>query len=243
MTAVEMNIEFIRLLKAINKELVLSELPDTETIAQMLNISQIRYLKEIYFGNGEYERILSKADEVRDLIRRVTVNSTATSTAPYTYNSESIASIVDLSQVTDFMFYIRSDSKITRSAMPLVETASWMPNEFIKYSEKDKFLTTPVNIPIITKPGCYIENSGTNNILVIIHDIYTTITTTGGVNLEYIKLPRNIVISNDSNSVDSELPNFMHEDIVRFAVDTYINNYKLRLAPNNNNNNDRSRST
>lgn len=238
MTGIEMQIEFLRLLKLINKELVLSELPNSETIFQMLNISQIRYLKEIYFGNGEYERILSKADEVRDLIRRVTVNSTATSTAPYTYNSKSIASIVDLSQVTDFMFYIRSDSKITRSAMPLVETPSWMPNEFIKYSEKDKFLTTPVNIPIITKPGCYIENSGLSNSLVIIHDIYTIITDSKGVSIEYIKTPKDI-----TNDNTSDLPNYLHEDVVKFAVEIYINNYKLRLNTNKSDNNDRSRST
>ena len=236
MTSIEMNIEFLRLLKAINKELVLSELPDTETIMQMLTISQIRYLKEVYLKDGEHQVILNKADELRDLTRRKLVDCTAISSGPL----DGIASTVNLTtSASDFMFYIRSDSKLTRSAMPIISTASWMPNEYIKYTDKDKFLTTPVHTPIIIKPGCFLENTGTANSLVILYDSYTTLGTTGAISLEYIKEPDDITLEAGG---ESELPNFMHEDIVKFAVDIYINNYKLRLMSKpNNDNNDRTR--
>jgi hypothetical protein len=229
MTSLEMNIEFLRLLRAINKELALSEIPDTETILQMLTISQIRYLKEVYLKDGEHSNILNKSDELRDLIRRELVACTVIDTGPLT----NIAYSVDLSTLdNDFMFYIRSDSKLTRTAMPVIDTigGAWMPNEYIKYADKDKFLTTPIHIPIIIKPGCFIENTGSANSLIIICDDYTeleeTIGVDAGISLEYIKEPADITLEVGG---DSELPNFMHEEIVKFAVDIYINNYKLRL--------------
>lgn len=224
MTNTEMQIEFMRLLKAISNQLVTSELPNSNTIFQMLTISQIRYLKEIYFKDGSHEVIIEKADELKDLTRRTLLDTSSATGA-----LSGIAVQASLNSVTDFMFYIRSDSKLTRTAVPVISSEKWMPNEFIKYSEKDNFLTTPVHNPIIIKPGCYIENSGSANNLIVIHDAYTTIETTGGVSLEYIKEPVDI-----TESVSSELPNFMHEDIVKFAVDIYINSYKLRLAATNN---------
>lgn len=232
MTRIEMQIEFSRLLKAISNQLVTNELPNSNTIFQMLSIAQIRYLREVYFKDGSHELILEKADEMRDLTRRVVLD-----TVPIVTGSMAdIASSVDLANATSFMFYIRSDSRLTRTALPTC-TNKWMPNEFIKYKDKEDFLTTPIHSPIIVKPGCYIENDGTSNKLIIIHDIYTAITESSGLSLEYIKEPDDVTENNDC-----ELPNFMHEDIVKFAVDIYVNMYKLRLATNNNNN-DRSRSS
>ena len=231
MTSLEMNIEFLRLLEAISKELVESEIPDTETIFQMLNISQIRYLKEIYFKDGEHQNILNKADELRDLVTREPVNCTKISTG----SLANIAYTVDLDTLSEnFMFYIRSDSKITRTTIHTC-TAQWMPNEYIKYADKDKYITSPVNSPIIVKPGCYIENDSTNN-LVILHDIYTTLETTDGVSIEFIKEPTLMTIS-----VNCELPNFMHEDVVKFAVETYITNYKFKIMNTKSKDDDRTR--
>ena len=241
MTSLEMNIEFLRLLEAISKELVESEIPDTETIFQMLNISQIRYLKEIYFKDGEHQNILNKADELRDLVTRELVDSTAIaagSLSGIASTVDSLANIaytVDLNTLSDeFMFYIRSDSKVTRTTIHTC-TAQWMPNEYIKYADKDKYITSPVNSPIIVKPGCYIENDSTNN-LVILHDIYTTLETTDGVSIEFIKEPTLMTIS-----VNCELPNFMHEDVVKFAVETYITNYKFKIMNTKSKDDDRTR--
>jgi len=226
MTTLEMNIEFLRLLKTINNELVISELPDTETILEMLNISQIRYLKEVYLKDGNHSIVLDKTDELRDLIRRELINCTRIEDNGPLHQ---IAYSVDLSSLSDeFMFYVRSDSKVTRTDIHTC-TTKWFPNEYIKYSEKEKFLTTPVNNPIITKPGCYIENDGSGNVLVIIHDSFTTLTTTSGVNIEYMKEPVDMSLSQNS-----ELPNYMHEDIVRFAVNMYISEYKFKLSAKNN---------
>jgi len=226
MTTLEMNIEFLRLLKAINKDLIKSEVPDTETILQMLNIAQVRYLKEVYFKDGNHYIVINKTDELRDLIRRELIDcSRIEDNGPL----HQIAYSVDLSGLTyEFMFYIRSDSKITRTGIRTC-TAEWMPNEYIKYSDKEKFLTTPVNTPSYVQPGCYIENTGSVNSLIIIHDSYTTLTTTNGVSIEYIKKPADLSLSQNS-----ELPNYTHEEIVKFAVDIYVDNYKFRLLSKSN---------
>jgi len=231
MTSLEMNIEFLRLLEAINPELVKSQIPDSETIFQMLNISQTRYLKEIYFRDGEHQNILNKADELRDLVTRELVNCTKISTG----SLANIAYTVDLSTLSEnFMFYIRSTSKITRTTIHTC-SGEWMPNEYIKYADKDKFITTPVHKPIILKPGCFIENDSTNN-LVILHDTFTTLELTDGVSIEFIKEPADISLSQQP-----EIPNFMHEEVVKFAVDMYIINYKFKLANPKSNDNDRTR--
>ena len=221
-----MYIEFLRLLETIDKSVLISDLPSSDMILQILNISQIRYLKEIYFKDGNYEIILNKADELRDLVSRELANTALITTGPM----KNIGSTVDLSGLTNFMFYIRSDSKIVRSAMPIIGDysnntgAEWIPNEYIKYEVKDKFLTTPINKPIIVKPGCYIENDSINQ-LVILYDSFTKLTLTDGISIEFIKEPSLMTMI-----VSCELPNFMHEDIVKFAVDLYINNYKFRLS-------------
>jgi len=223
MTTEEMYIEFVRLLQFIDKSVLEKDLPTSNSVLQMLNIAQLRYLKEVYFNNEDYDTILEKSESIKNLIVRSLFTPSANIGA-LSNNSK----VVTLSNIEpSFLFYIRSDSKITRSDLPSIDTAKWIPNDYIKIRDKEKYLTNPFNNPIIVKPGCYIEKSGEDLHLVILYDQYTTLSETNSVSIEYIKEPDEITFD-----VNCELPSHLHEEIVKLAVDLYINYYKFRLSTN-----------
>lgn len=215
-----MYIEFLRLLETIDKTVLIKDLPSSDMVLQMLNIAQLRYLKEVYFGDGNHELILEKADTLPNLLVNETTSVLANGDTIFNYSN-----ILNLNTLNkDFLFYVRSDSKVSRSAMPVV-SEQWVTNEFIKVSDIDKYLTTPFNTPIIVKPGCYIQVTDTGLQLRILYDSYTTLGLSNTLHIEYLKKPNNIDFD-----IDSELPSFLHEEIVKLAVDLYINYYKFRLS-------------
>jgi len=203
-----MQIEFERLLYTSNPEFSVSDKLDTEEIFAYLNISQLRVMKMKYFPtsniNENVKIIQSNVEELRNLIKRDTVSpGSALTTVLHAY---------PVTLPNDYLHYIRSDSSVTRTALPVINSASIVPNKVIDYSMVDLVTTHAFNKPILRKPCVVFEESST---MIVYIDTYTTL---GDVTFTYLKTPLTIKLG---GSNDCELAEYLHEEVVATAVDIF----------------------
>lgn len=207
MNALQMQIEFERLLYTSNPDFSSSDKLDTEEIFAYLNISQLRVMKAKYFPTSdilENVRIIqSNIEELRNLIKRDTRTIGNSIDTLYGYL---------VSFPTDYLHYIRSDSVVTRTTIfPM--TSQVVPNKIIDYSNVDSIVTNTFNNPIIRKP-CIVFEEDDN--MVIFRDKYTSFD--GDLYLTYLRTPIDIALG---GSNDCELADYLHEEIVATAVDIF----------------------
>jgi len=208
MNALQMQIEFQRLLYTSNPEFETKDKLDTDEIFAYLNISQLRTMKAKYFPSlNMQENIINinkYIDELRHLIGRTTGTSITQLTDLLHGNMMALP--------VDYLYYIRSDSRITRAAMPVISSPSTVPNKIINYNEVESFTTNSFNKPIIRKPGVIFE---ANNKIIVFVDRFTTLT---AIVLTYLRTPIQIGLG---GSNDCELAEYLHEEIVQQAVEIF----------------------
>jgi hypothetical protein len=117
---------------------------------------------------------------------------------------------------TDYLAYISSRSKITRSTFKTTNGEEWVGNIFITKEQAPRYTNNRNNRVILIVPRVYedIAESGTYTTLSILYDSNTTFSELGDFELEYIRKP--VVIT---DVVDCEINEIMHERIVLAAVD------------------------
>jgi len=210
MNALQMQIEFQRLLYTSNPEFETKDRLDTDEIFAYLNISQLRTMKAKYFPSlnmkENIENINKNIDELRHLIGRTIGTSITPLTNPDILHGNMMA------LPSDYLYYIRSDSKITRTACPVISSTSTVPNKIINYNEVESFTTNSFNKPIIRKPGVIFE---ANNKIIVFVDRFTTLT---AIVLTYLRTPIQIGLG---GSNDCELAEYLHEEIVQQAVEIF----------------------
>ena len=166
--------------------------PKTDEILLSLNTSMYRYLRTKYlYGRNVQENtriIQMNSDDLINLIKREVCSSGAVTSIADPYKD--YAKRCDIDGVVDYLHYIRSDSKISRS-VPFSITNKWVQNELIDYSKVDSVLVTPFNTPIIEFPKVIFEKE---NVFYVLHDSYTTIGDDDTINLTYLKKPSKLVI-------------------------------------------------
>ncbi len=192
MTVKEMIYEFMKELEVVSPELVRKDVPDTTTIVHYLNMAYRRYVRTRYlYGKSIKENsfIIQKAsDDLHNLIIRVSLN-----VAPVTSTTDpfaGISSYVNISSLTDFYHYIRSDSYITRTSVVPIVSSDAVPNELITYDEIEQYITTPYNYPILSMPKVFFQST---DLIIVIYDINTTYGTTNAFNLTYLKKPKILI--------------------------------------------------
>jgi len=208
MNALQMQIEFQRLLYTSNPEFEVKDKLDTDEIFAYLNISQLRLMKAKYFPSlnmrENIENINRNIDELRHLIGRTTGTSISQLTDILHGNMMALP--------IDYLYYIRSDSRITRSAVPVISSPSTVPNKVISYNDVEAVTTNSFNKPIIRKPCVVFE---ANNKIIIFVDKYTTL---AAVVLTYLRTPIQIALG---GSNDCELAEYLHEELVQQAVEIF----------------------
>ncbi len=226
MTNIEMQYEFTKLIQEMDERFESITRPSTETIFRMLNYSISRYIKDRYLSGptmkANVQEIQYRADDLRNLIvPNVDVRLVAALTGYANHQ-------VELPE--NYMFYIRSDSKIKRSVAPAMSEFEWTPNRVANYDEIDKIVTTPTNKPILRKPVIVFNANTDSEFLTVFYDQYTEIS---DVMLTYLRQPRLLVleVSDNASETDTcELAVHTHEEIVKLAVGMYIDELKLHLA-------------
>lgn len=208
MNALQMQIEFERLLYTSNPEFSTSGKLDTDEIFAYLNIAQLRVMKQKYFPTSNITEnvkvIQSNVEELRNLIKRYD----AATGLPLTNILHAYPVILP----NDYLHYIRSDTTITRTALPVISSWSTVPNKVIDYSMVDLVTTNAFNKPILRKPCIVFEE---NNTMMVFIDGYTSI---NSLVITYLKTPITIKLG---GSNDCELAEYLHEEVVATAVDIF----------------------
>jgi len=176
-------------------------------IITLLNQAQDIVINDIY-SSGRYIEL-----------NNITTSFAVTSISSPTFDTAFVhgiagAKCVSLSGLSAFRYYIRSQSKLSRSAVPVVSDMFMVnipvENDIISYFE-----TNGVNKPIFQNP----KEIRDGQYLVVLGDAYTTISE---VHVVYVRNPLVLVLSGAVGGVSTttcELPAHVHERVVDVAIE------------------------
>jgi len=213
MTVEEMLYSFVLKGKSLDRPEI--DVLRTDDIIQYLNYAQTWVVQDL----------INKKDLAQ--LRPVIISGEYTGATNPTFNTSYTTGIagskcVDLSGITSLISpapsilkykqYIRSNSKITRSAVPAV-TDKYFANEDIDPDTRKFYETNTNNIPIFANPKTFIEG----NYLIIIPDGYSTISS---IQVTYVRDAKILNLSTVSADLatSSELPVGLHDAIVDIAL-------------------------
>jgi len=226
MTVREMIYEFQRLIETMSDEFKGVEKPDSDTMLRFLNWSYDRYIKDKYLsGRSLHENIANIIANSHDLTKLI-ANYDDILLQGTTYDELRSFTLPD-----DYVYFIRADISINREGGPLSNSEGtinylWIPAQPIDLSELDELLTTDINQPIIEKPAVIIIDKLYGN---VITDKYTL---ADNIKLTYLKKQKELMFIDDvsGDEMECELASYLHEELVKLAVEMYIMDYKLRLS-------------
>ena len=118
---------------------------------------------------------------------------------------------IDISGITDFLYHVKSYTKVTRTAFPAITTAEYISNVEIPFNIADAYATNSYNRPTFKNPVIFFEENTTRIVLLV--DYYTATPT--GFYLEYIKIPTRISLE---TTTDCDLNERLHRKIIDLAV-------------------------
>lgn len=227
MTTVEMQEAFLLKIKTLDRIDVRDM--NSYDIMVLLTDAQLRITQEAIAAKD--------FGAIRPIIEAKAVTSWITSAFPAGISGN--VKVIDLGNIsgittnTKYMAYVRSQSKVTRTAVPVVGSGTYVNNQEIPREIVANFETNGSNSPIFTNPRCFVEG----DYLVVIPDAYTTISEIVAV---VVRTPKMLGLSADSGSgtvlptvTTSELPAALHQRIVDLAVQIYgdtVNVNDLRKA-------------
>lgn len=182
---------------------------DDADISNFLNIAQDILVEEI-FASGNLS-LISNIVTSRDTL---TLHS-----HPVIEN----ANYIILSSITDFLYYVASKTKLTRTNPSA--TSTLVPNEKISRENYNKFIQTGFNKPWFKYPKVFLEDiydvTDKGNCLVVLVDGYTT--PLWG-EITYVKYPTRMNITTNTSCV---LNLALHREIVKRAVEEAVKAIKI----------------
>jgi len=184
MRGIDFQIQFERVIQEMSSAFISEERPDTFTVFKFIAQAQIRYLKEKYISLPTTEEnvryIQQRSDDLKNFIKTVVFSTSPATLGVYSGK----AKYIDM--LDDYVYYVRSDSQVTRSDAIEIASAKYVPNRIVPHSEIDVLISTPWNYPILRNPIVVFEESDR---IYIIHDTYTA--TLPNVSLTYLRRPYN----------------------------------------------------
>lgn len=228
MNTLDMQILFETLLQTGSNLYKDVEKPDTHDIFLYLNQAQTKFINDRYLSAPDYFsrslQISANYEEVKELLKTLTLS--AGGTAPYV-NSKLFSLAVNV------LHFIGINGVTTRT-YPNAFTTQLTDFKRIEGVEINKYLTTPINIPIILVPVYITKYSATNeNNVLVIHDKYTTAITT--VKAQCLVEPDVLVLGTPGSgqTATCQLAPHLHESIVYLAVQLFeAAKYKLKSSDN-----------
>ena len=195
-----MNQSFLFKVKSLNR----TEVADVTSYdaVNLLNEAQKSIVDEL-IAAGRY-----------DLLHTITDSTSIAAGSFASYdNTPSGGIVVDLSGISDYRNYVRSESNMTRSAVPAVAVAKNFANTEIAKEEIKIYETNGINKPLFTSPRSYVEGT----YLIVVPDAYSTVV---AEKITYVRVLDTLVLTGAGagETVTCELPAFLHEKVVDIAV-------------------------
>ena len=215
MTVVDMNHSFLLKLKALDRTDIKN--PLSYDIVSLLNNAQDIIVNELIV-NRQY-------DSLRPITESVQVDENGGSYTDNWYTSYVTGitgtKVVKLSTLgvtanTTFQYYLRSQSKITRTYSPTIAAETFVQNEEIPKELIGEFEVNGSDVPIFTRPKAILEG----DYLILLGDGYTTITEATVVVLRNPKI-LHLTTNTTVYVTTCELPSYLHEVIVDKAIQIF----------------------
>jgi len=241
MTTIEMQYEFETLLHTVSDVFKEDESILTEEVFESLNRAQERYIKLKYLnGNTVQENIAilnARQDEIRNLIGTYTFTSVLQ--AAENPNLYYVVPTEVWYGYDNYLHYIDSQTKITKTSNPVISVAEYVPNIFSTYIGLEQFYTTTYNIPVMRFPLITMGYKSDVNPGKIVSPqtfriLVDSMTTPEEFFLTYLRKPKTLVLEiTDANTQTTkcELVKSLHQELVEMAVSIYLDEYKMRLVP------------
>ena len=230
MTTFEMQQLFETLLQTSSPLFNDSEKPDTDTIFRFLNEAQIQYISKKYLSAASFEErtraIGNNLHDLRNLIKTIDLSNVVT--APRTNT------LLFKSTTINVWHYLGVSGIISRT-YPQVVTTTLIDLIPIEAGDVNKYLTTAINkpviyVPVYTQTASTSADAGNYLSIMVIHDAYTTYSTTASTTKAHCLVAPKLLDLADSATTTAtcELAEYLHEDIVKLAVSLFEEQkYKL----------------
>lgn len=228
----KLGIEFERRLHEIYPEFRNNEKLDTDTIYSFLSEYQQRYVEDLYLADGQVESGTRAQKRINDIAKVLTRTKDCNPTSKTEYG-------LMFKTPDDYFAYIRSTSVITKNyKSDHTVSLTYTPNKSIKWDEVGSVAERYYNKGILRNPLVVMEREVSSPYIEVICDQYTNIEQ---LKLTYLMAPHpfNVLNFNDNDesaaAVHSycDLPYSCFYDLVKGAVDMYIQDYKFKLLSNN----------
>lgn len=211
-------------LDASHETFVTLQRPITDTVLRLLNDSYLASLDGICRA-GSFPLSAQQVRANLAALRRFIVMESLTPDGTLDPN----ISYIDSSTIVGkFLYFIKAEVKMTRTAVPEVIVADWVETQPVHESQAETYLATIYNKPIIRVPAITFTESAVKGDpwrMAIYTDVYSTLTQ---VRLTYIKEPSPLVADLVSECILE--PESLCHDIVRKALDTFLT-AKSMFAP------------
>lgn len=233
MTTLEMQQLFESLLQSIHPQFGDTDKLDTDDIFRFLNDAQVDYITKKYLSSPSMiERNAVISNSLQDLNKLVkTIKLGVTLTTQYPNNLLARSNEVHVWQ------YITVNARVTKT-YPRAVSNSFIDFEPIEANAVNRYLTTNIHIPIILVPVFTYNKFPINEAAIpnknigisIFHDNYTTIDV-DSIHTHCIVRPSKLVLEDPivGEVVECELAEYLHADVVKWAVEMYIQN-KFKLT-------------